>query len=222
MVTITISGAGKSGALARIAAFLVRKGYPLKGQQVVESPSGAKIVKISLDVSHVDKAKLTADLRSLSADFRVLDVEGAESAAPSIKDIADRFPDIVSLVRAYGESFGPESRERELAEAGKKIGAFQYEKEWSFGSPLRMPVALRRTLAPALEALAKVEASDTDLALPDSPFCGTGKVACCEFLTGFMQGFLDAGPLTQNTRVHKAQCKAKGDSRCTYTFNYDL
>src|SRR5256885_1442977 len=222
MVSIKISGAGKSGALARIAAFLVRKGYPLKGQQIVESASGAKIVKISLDVSHVDKAKLTADLRSLSADFRVLDVEGSESAAPSIKDIADQFPDIVSLVRAYGESFGPESRDRELAEAGKKIGAFQYEKEWSFGSPLRMPVALRRTLAPALEALAKVEASDTDLALPDSPFCGTGKVACCEFLTGFMQGFLDAGPLTQNTRVHKAQCKAKGDPQCTYTFNYDL
>jgi hypothetical protein len=48
MVTITISGAEKSGALARIAAFLVRKGYPLKGQQVAESASGAKLVKISL------------------------------------------------------------------------------------------------------------------------------------------------------------------------------
>jgi predicted amino acid-binding ACT domain protein len=33
MVTITISGAEKSGALARISAFLVRNGYPLKGQQ---------------------------------------------------------------------------------------------------------------------------------------------------------------------------------------------
>ena len=62
----------------------------------------------------------------------------------------------------------------------------------------------------------------TDVTVADSPFCGTGKTACCEFLTGFMQGFLDAGPLTQNTRVHKAECRAKGDSRCTYKFNYDL
>ena len=222
MLTITISGAGKSGALARIAAFLVRKGYPLKGQQITESASGAKLVKVSLDVSHLDKAKLAAELRSLSPDFRVDSVEGAQSAAPSIKDIAGQFPDIASLVRAYGESFGSEFRDRELAEAGKKIGAFQYEKEWSFGSPLRMPVALRRTLVPALETLGKVDASDTDIALSDSPFCSTGKVACCEFLTGFMQGFLDAGPLTQNTRVHKAECRAKGDSRCTYTFSYDL
>ncbi len=222
MVTITISGAEKSGALARIAAFLVRKGYPVKGQQVAESASGAKLVKISLGVSHLDRAKLAAEMKSLNPDFRVVSVEGAQSTAPSIKDMADRFPDIASLVRAYGESFESESRDRELLEAGKKIGAFQYEKEWSFGSPLRMPVALRRTLVPALETLAKVDASDTDVTLSDSPFCGTGKIACCEFLTGFMQGFLDAGPLTQNTRVHKAECRAKGDPRCTYTFSYDL
>src|SRR6266581_8531943 len=143
MVTITISGAEKSGALARIAAFLVRKGYPLKGQQVAESASGAKLVKVSLDVSHLDKAKFAAEMKSLSPDFRVDSVEGAQSAAPSIKDIAEQFPDIASLVRAYGESFGSESRDRELAEAGKKIGAFQYEKEWSLGSPLKMPVVLR-------------------------------------------------------------------------------
>src|SRR6266571_2542837 len=123
MVTITISGAEKSGALARIASFLVRKGYPLKGQQVAESASGAKLVKISIEVSHLDKAKLAAEIRSLSPDFRVVSVEGAQSATPSIKDMADRFPDIASLVRAYGESFGPESRDRELVEAGKKIGA---------------------------------------------------------------------------------------------------
>jgi len=222
MVTITISGADKSGGLARISAFFVRKGYPLKGQQVTESASGAKLVKITLDITQLDKAKLAAEMKSLSPDFRLVSVEGAQTAAPSIKDMADQFPDIASLVRAYGESFGSESRDRELLEAGKKIGAFQYEKEWSFGSPLKMPVALRRTLVPALQTLGKVDASDTDVALSDSPFCSTGKSACCEFLTGFMQGFLDAGPLTQNTRVHKAECRAKGNPRCTYTFTYDL
>jgi predicted hydrocarbon binding protein len=224
MVTITISGADKSGALARIAAFLVRKGYPLKGQQVAESASGAKLLKFSLDITHLDKVKLAAEIKGLSPDFSVVGVEGAQSAAsaPSIKEIATQFPDIAPLVQAYGESFGSETRDRELLEAGKKIGAFQYEKEWSFGSPLKMPVALRRTLVPALEALGKVEASDTEVSLSDSPFCGTGKIPCCEFLTGFMQGFLDAGPLTQNTRVQKAACRAKGDSRCAYTFSYDL
>src|SRR5256885_7218952 len=132
MVTVTISGAGKSGALARIAAFLVRKGYPLKGQQVVESASGAKLVKISLEVSHLDPAKLAAEMRSLSPDFKVVSVEGAESAAPSIKDMADQFPDIASLVRAHGESFGPESRDRELVERSeeRRVGK-ECRSRWS-------------------------------------------------------------------------------------------
>src|SRR5258705_1375783 len=172
MVTITISGAEKSGGLARITAFFVRNGYPLKSQQIVESPSGAKLVKISLDITHVDKVKLAAEIKSLSPDFKVVSVEGSQSgSAPSIKEIAARFPDIAPLVQAYGESFGADTRDGELGEAGKKIGAFQYEKEWSFGSPLKMPVALRRTLVPAVEALGKVDATDTELALFDSPPC---------------------------------------------------
>ena len=222
MVTITISGVDKSGALARITTFFVRKGYPLKGSQVMQSASGAKLMKFSLDITQLDKAKLAAELKTLSPDFSVVSVEGAQSGAPSIKEIAAKFPDIAPLVQAYGESFGTETRDRELIEAGKKIGAFQYEKDWSFGSPLKMPTALRRTLVPALEAFDKVEATDTEVTLPESPFYSTGKIACCEFLTGFMQGFLDAGPLTQNTRVQKTGCKAKGDSRCTYKFSYEL
>src|SRR5258707_905508 len=165
MVTITISGAEKSGALARITAFFVRKGYPLKGQQVVESPSG-KLVKISLDITQLDKVKLAAEIKSLSPDFKVVTVEGSQSGStPSIKEIAAQFPDIAPLVQAYGESFGADTRDEELGEAGKKIGAFQYEKEWSFASPLKMPGAFWRTLVPALEPLATLGATEPELAL---------------------------------------------------------
>ncbi len=60
MVTITVGGADKSGALARISTLLVRNGYPLKGQQLVESASGGKLVKITLDLDQVDRRKLAA------------------------------------------------------------------------------------------------------------------------------------------------------------------
>jgi predicted hydrocarbon binding protein len=222
MVTLTIGGADKSGALARISALLVRSGYPLKGQQLVESPSGAKLVKVTLDLDQLDRAKLAGEIRSLGPEFRLLDVDGAQSGpAPSVKDIAAKFPDVVPLVAVYAESFGADSRERELFEAGRKIGAFQYEKEWSFGSPLKMPTALRRTLVPALEAVTKVEASDTEVRFPDNPLCAR-KIACCDFLGGFMQGFLDAGPLTANTRVEKMSCRAKGGAQCSFKVSYDV
>lgn len=222
MVTITISGADKSGALARISALLVRKGYPLKGQQLIDAAGGAKLVKVVIDATQVDRAKLAAEIKSLGPEFSLVGMEGGASGpAPSVKEIAGKFPDIAPLVIAYGEAFGGDVRERELFEAGKKIGAYHFEKEWSFGSPLRMPTALRRTLVPALEAITKVDATDTEVRFPDNPLC-SGAIACCGFLGGFMQGFLDAGPMTANTRVEKLTCKTKGDGRCSFKIQYDL
>jgi hypothetical protein len=220
MVTIiTVGGADKSGSLARILNLLSRNGYGPGGHHFTES-AGTKLLTIRLAGNH-DKDRLSAELKSLNPDYCVLDVafEGAQAGSGLIKEMAGQFPDIVQLVQAYGDSFDAKTRDRELFEAGKKIGAFHYAKEWSFGSPLKMPVALRRSLVPALEKFGSVDASDAQIALPDSPFCGAG-ARCCEFLTGFMQGFLDAGPSTQDTRVQKTGCRATGASHCIYTIEY--
>ena len=223
MLTITIGGADKSGALARISAFLIRKGYPLKGQQLVESQTGAKLVKISLDVAQVDRAKLVQELSSLSSDYKIIEVEGDQTGAALLEEMNARFPDIAAQVQAYAASFGVHDRNPELFEAGRKIGVFHFERDWSFGTPLKMPVAVRRSLVPALEKLGRVDATDTLVMLGDSPFLGRGKqINCCEFVTGFIQGFLDAGPLTANTRVHKTACRDKGDLHCAYSLKYVL
>jgi predicted hydrocarbon binding protein len=234
---ITISGADKAGALAGLVVFLTRKGYTVKGQKVSEMPSGARLLKIRLGLAQVDKEKLAAEIKALDPQLSVISVafdgdgasgkaapqSPAQSAAALIKEMASQFPDIVPLVRAYAGAFDLQARGAALLEAGKKIGAFNYRKEWSFGNPLRMPAALRRALVPALEKLAKVEPSDTRIVLPDSPFCATGaEINCCDFITGFMQGFLDSGPLSTHTHVEQAACKARGQSHCAYTVAYDV
>ena len=226
---VTIGGADKSGALARISSYLSRKGYGPSGGKITESASG-KLLSINLDAAKVDKDRLSAELKSLSPEYSVVSVEAGEAAAAGaptqsgdalIREMASRFPDIAPLVRAYGDSFPAESRDAELFEAGKRIGAFSYAKDWALGSPLKMPVALRRTLVPALEEFGKVEASDTSVALPESPFCA-GQRSNCQFVTGFIQGFLDAGPLTQGTRVQRKTCKAKGHVQCAYAVDYKV
>jgi predicted hydrocarbon binding protein len=229
---ITISGANKAGALARLLIFFVRKGYHVKGQQVSESPSGSRLLKIRLDLVQVDRDQLAAELKVLNPDYDIVGVgfdgtDGApdqkpqmpdQSASALIKQMASQFPDIAALVQTYGGSFGAQARDRALFEAGRKLGAFNYAKEWSFGSPLKMPSALRRALVPALEKFSKVEASETEVRFTQSAYCGSGdQVHCCEFLGGFMQGFLDAGPLTKNLKVQKAECSAQGRAHCAYT-----
>jgi predicted hydrocarbon binding protein len=229
---ITISGADKSGALARIATLLVRQGHVLKGQQFTGSAEGSRLLRIKLDVAQIDKDRLAQALRSLNPDYGLVSLafegqgatEAARAAAPEqtnsslIKEMAAQFPRIVPLVQAYGGSFSADAREAALFEAGRKIGAYNYTKEWSLGSPLKMPAALRRALVPALEKFGKVEAGDMGVRFADSPFCGSGlQVNCCQFVTGFMQGFLGAGPATKSVQVRKVACRANGDPDCSYT-----
>jgi hypothetical protein len=229
-IVITISGADKTGALARIYSFFAKKGYGVKGHHVSEA-GGAKLLNISVDGARVDREALSAQIKGLSPDYAVvgIDSEGADTRAPAeqkasgpdmaaLKEIAARFPDIGALVHKYGDSFGYETRDQELLAAGLKLGAHHYKKEWSLGAPLRMPVALRRTLVPALEKFCEVEASDEQVVLKGSPFCsGADRLrCCCEFVTGFMQGFLDAGPATKDCNVQKSTCKASGGSQPTY------
>lgn len=226
---ITISGADKTGALARLYSFFARKGYGVRGHHVTES-GGGKLLNITIDGVRIDRETLSAEIRDLSADYAVIGVatDGAGVAAESpkqpqpdasaLKEIAAHFPDIAALVHRYAEGFDYGTRDQELFAAGRKLGAHQFKKDWSLGSPLKMPTALRRTLVPALEKVCEVEASDEQVVLKDSPFCRTGDRlrCCCEFVTGFMQGFLDAGPGTKDCRVQKTTCRANGGPHAAY------
>jgi predicted hydrocarbon binding protein len=234
---ITISGADKTGALARIYGFLARKGYGVKGHHVSEAQPGVRLLSISIDGGRVDREEISAEIKGLSADYSVVSVasDGTDTAATSenkkaatqadsaaLKEMAKRFPEIADLVHKYADAFGYDERDRELLSAGKKLGAYHYKKEWSLGAPLKMPVALRRTLVPALEKFCEVEADDENITLKETPFCsGHDRLrCCCDFVAGFMQGFLDASPATKGAHVQKVTCKANGGLQAAYTVKY--
>jgi hypothetical protein len=230
---ITISGADKTGALARIYSYFARKGYGVKGHHVSESSAGAKLLSISVDGGHIDRDALSADIKGLSPDYAVVSVasEGTDTAATTrkekasqadpgaLKQMAAQFPDIVALVHKYADGVDYKTRDDELSAAGRKLGAYHYKKEWSLGAPLKMPVALRRTLVPTLEKFCEVDATDDRVVLKNSPFCGGGDRlrCCCEFVTGFMQGFLNAGPGTMGTHVQKVTCAVEGELHSVYS-----
>jgi len=133
----------------------MRKGYPLKSHQVRGISVRGEARKNQPRHHQLDKIKLAAEIKSLSPDFMVVSVEGSQSgSAPSIKEIAARFPDIAPLVQAYGDRSARILGTGNWPKQGKKSAPFNTKRKWSFGSPLKMPVALRRTLVPALEALA--------------------------------------------------------------------
>jgi len=214
-IDITISGTDKSGASSQILTFLTRKGYELKDYRITRTDTGPAL-KIRLDLAQLDHAQLAADIKSLDPAFTV--IEGPVLSGPDLlKAVAGRFPDIAALVQAYAASLPSEMRDQRLFEAGKKTGAFIYTRDWSFGSPLKMPSVLRRALVPALEKMCKLELAETEVTLLDARFCATGALPhCCEFVSGFMQGFLGASRATKEVKVQKVGCVATRAPHCRY------
>jgi predicted amino acid-binding ACT domain protein len=70
---ITISGADKTGAMARLYSFFARKGYGVRGHHVSEA-GGAKLLSISIDGARIDRGALSAEIQELSPDYAVVSV----------------------------------------------------------------------------------------------------------------------------------------------------
>lgn len=216
-IDITIGGTDQSGASAQILTYLARKGYHPRDYRIAKTGSGSA-VKFKLDLAQLDHAQLAADIRSLNPAYTV--TEGPVLSGPELlKALASRFPDVAALVHAYASTLPIDQRPEQLFEAGRKIGAHVYTRDWSLGAPLRMPQALRRALFPALERMCRIEASDGEIALLDPRFSSTGGlIHCCEFVSGFMQGFLGANPATRTATVQRAGCAANGAQHCRFAF----
>lgn len=217
-IDITIGGTDESGASAKILTYLARKGYQPRDYRITRTESGSA-VKFKLDLAQLDHARLAADIRGLNPAYTLIEGE-VLSGAELLKALADRFPDIAALVHAHASSLPLEKRPEQLFEAGRKIGALVYKRDWSLGAPLRMPHALRRALVPALSRMCRIEAADDEVAVLDPRFASTGGlVHCCEFVGGFIRGFLAANPATDTVRVQRAGCAASGAPRCRFAFS---
>jgi len=128
--------------------------------------------------------------------------------APSLKEIAAKFPAVAALVQAYGASFGSDATEQELFER-EKDRAFQYEKGMVLRSPLRHAGVCPAAHAGcrALEAITKVEATDTDIGFPESPALRRrGRLHAAS--SGLHAGISGCRPADCDTRWRRSRAKA--------------
>lgn len=236
---VTVSFQNKSGTLAWMTLGLIRKGYKLKGQQILKDKIDNKKMRFrlesaSISVNHQALAKrLTEDIQSINPDVNVEKIDDIEwdttsssnFASKSEQDVLEEilkvFPDISTLVRKYGRTLMPVSNA--LFGLGEKVGHIIYNKDWSLGSPMKMPTTLSRALIPAIEQFSIANLDHNGLydsvSLIDSPFC-LNELTCCRFVSGFMQGFLSAGPYTQGTSIEEVACKSAGAKQCTFLIKY--
>lgn len=228
---VTILLKESAGVLSAVVLNLSPKGYRLDSHQKMAAEAGLERMRLFLRCPNADLHQVEKDLQSLEHDITIenIELEGTPAAAVGdavrtekevLGDIARAFPDVAHIVRRYGGTLSAETRSGSLFELGSKTGRATYKRDFALGSPLKMPAAWRRVIVPALRNFGETTADDESVTLLDCPFCTSGDtVSCCEFVTGFVRGLLDAGPYTQGSRVHEAACRSKGGQGCTFVID---
>ena len=224
---VTILVAESAGVLSALVLNLSPKGYRLESHKMMVPESGRDRMRLVLKCPSPNRAQLENDLLSLGHGISIENIEldstveavdgGVRTEKEVLRDISRAFPDVAEIVRHYAQTLSGDKRAKSLLELGNKTGRAIYKRDFSLGSPLKMPAAWRRVIVPAVKHFGDTKASDDSFTLLDGPFSSRdSQPNCCEFVTGFVQGLLDAGPYTKETRVREATCTAKGAPGCTF------
>lgn len=229
--TCTLEAISEETKLAKVILAFTKRGYRIKSQKQDVSPEGKKRIHIE---AQTDVEKTRKDIESeLSAieGCRPIDLETSDSDAiistatderSVLTKIGQEYPHIDKIVKTHAGSLPKESREEAIREIGIKVGAGIYTRDFSLGSPLPMPAALHRELAVALKEFSEITTTDSSITLTKCPFCATkdGEVSSCEFITGFIKGFLDKNPGTPHSQISETSCGSGRGSQCTFDIQF--
>ncbi len=235
---ISLVARKRSGMLAQVATEVFRADCQLLDQSIamLRDPEFWDLT-LTLDGSEAAAERMRAGLEALDGVLKVgnpswpavpaaatagrpvgaADLEVRLQAA--LAEIVDAFPQIVDPVQRFAASLEGAGRREASFRLGQRMGRREYKRSFALGSPLKLDLALRRMVVAALRPFARAEAQDTTVRVANCPFCINLRAAepCCDFLGGFLQGFLDAHPGTPGLRVREVQCKACGHAECSFS-----
>lgn len=216
--------------LVNVISPLIKAGYQLVSQKQEPSENGGNIIHVvARSQGPKTQADLVDDLSSIAGctlfNLEISDEE--ETATPTRKamdekevlaTIGAQYPNIVDVVNQYADSLTDGKRATALHELGRKVGGGIYQRDYALGSPLKKSVAINRELVPALKGFAKVKANENMITLIRCPFCGSSNSShsSCDFVVGYIEGFLTANPAIGKASVEETSCGAGGDNTCEF------
>ena len=218
--------------LVNVISPLIKAGYQLVSQRQEASENGGNIIHvIARSLGSKTQADLIDDLSSIEGCtlFNLeIDEEGGSSAAPAKKTLDEKsvlsaigayYPKIADIVSQYEDSLPIERRVTALQELGRKVGGGIYQRDYSLGSPLKMPTTITRELVPALKGLSKVKAKNNVIYLIKCPFCKSSDHthSGCHFIVGYIEGFLASNHAIDVVQVEETNCGAGSTNICEFT-----
>ncbi len=233
----------KSILSSHVVLHLMNAGYKINKQKLSNSDATGNLVEITATSNaSLTKEQIYNDLLAIDncelVNFSVMDEPIRQMPAQNnnestqnintsnqkivLKKIGSNYPKIAELIKDYGKSLDSSSRAFELQSLGEKIGASVYKRSYSLGSPLKLPKTLHRELKPALEEFCRIDMTDKQITLLNCPFCAmhNNEESACEFITGYIKGFLQPNKAVGRVDANEQICGSKTTGECVYTLRY--
>jgi hypothetical protein len=118
------------------------------------------------------------------------DEEAVEKVVPKL---LNAYPQIFHCLHSLESSVAPGARESSLQLAGRRTGAWVFERDYKPSAKLSLDEAMENIALPALRALVQVDYASGQLHIRNSPLCKAGGRSSCQFFIGYLEGLL--GPI---------------------------
>lgn len=163
---------------------------------------------------------IRADARRAASQVRIAAPTEAVKALVSRygKLMVGRYPDIADLVIQFDDEVPAIERNAALMSLGKGIGRWQYKKKYSLGAKLSLDKTIQRMLWPALSEFVAINREGARVFVLNCPH-GSGSAGTiepdCNFVTGFISGFLNETGHFRGVDVVQLS-KQKGSGHCCF------
>jgi predicted hydrocarbon binding protein len=137
-----------------------------------------------------------------------------KAVARLLADLDDAYPQIVPHVLALDRAVEEGARESSLSLAGRRVGAWVYQRDHGGEPPLALREAIEMVGVPALAELVEVQQQGEQLHIRDSPLCTEEGHSGCKFFSGYLEGVLSAATGARSLSIFEVGCRSWGAGEC--------
>ncbi len=245
-VTVILTVEERSGILSSAVTSLRRFGLNFERHRSHEDPAtGARRMVIEASGTLSDPEGLAARLKGIRGVLGVEPVGagqvGGAQAQPApapqatveisdqlVADMVADYPRIMPRFEAFELELPADNREGPQRELGRRLGAaLAPGYRAALEASLDLGQALENVAVPALDRLAQAQVTGDDaLEVPLSSFTRRylnsmdltfgAELDHCWFLSGLLEGLLEASPHFTSVQVNEDRCRAVGDETCRF------
>lgn len=193
---------------------------PFSPRELIQNLGDVKGVRQVVSVAPADRAMTVVQTKiETNAD--------KDPESELVQKIISSFPRILHIIETYESTLGADkNRSTRMKRLGERVGVQMLRSDESLLNAVTIHEALQKAVVPALIPISDAEAMGSEIRTSISiftrrqvnamdPVFGSGANRC-NFMSGLIQGMVNASPGLPKVSVEEHTCRTNGDDCCVF------